>query len=122
MEKYEILKNLVKFNTIKDKENEGIINYIEELLKEKGFKTEAKEKYLIMSYGNNPTFGFLGHTDTVEYTDGWNTDPFSLAEKDDKLYGLGACDMKGGIAAIIDAVSKTNLSKIKKWDKIIFYI
>ena len=49
MEKYEILKNLVKFNTIKDKENSKTINYIENYLKSKGFKTELKTKNLVMS-------------------------------------------------------------------------
>ena len=59
-----------------------------------------------MSYGDNPGIGFLGHTDTVEYIDGWDSDPFELTKKDGKLYGLGVCDMKGGIAAMLDAVSE----------------
>lgn len=121
MSDYKLLKQLVKFNTIKDKENKEIIDFIENYLLDLGFKTEYKEKSLIMSYGENPSVGFLGHTDTVEYIDGWNTNPFELAEKDGKLFGLGACDMKGGIAAILDAVSSINLSKLNKRNKIIFY-
>lgn len=35
MEKYQILKELVKFNTIKDKDNKSIVNYIEKILNEK---------------------------------------------------------------------------------------
>ena len=54
MGKYKILEDLVKFNTIKDKENKGIINYIEKYLLKFGFKTEKKEKYLVMSIGKNP--------------------------------------------------------------------
>ena len=73
------------------------------------------------NYGENPSVGFLGHTDTVEYIEGWNTNPFELAEKDGKLFGLGACDMKGGIAAMLDAISSINLSKLNKRNKIIFY-
>ena len=114
MSDYKILKELVKFNTIKDKQNKEIIEYIEKYLLDLGFKTEYKEKSLIMSYGENPTVGFLGHTDTVEYIEGWNINPFELAEKGGKLFGLGACDMKGGIAAILDAVSSINLSKLNK--------
>ncbi len=34
------------------------------------------------------------HFNKGEVTDGWNTDPFVLTENDNKLYGLGACDMK----------------------------
>ncbi len=121
MSDYKLLKQLVKFNTIKDKENKEIINFIENYLLDLGFKTEYKEKSLIMSYGENQTVGFLGHTDTVEYIEGWNTNPFELAEKDEKLFGLGVCDMKGGIAAMLDAVSSINLSKLNKRNKIIFY-
>ena len=42
---YKILKDLVSFNTIKDKENKEIINYIENYLKQYNFKTEYKGKY-----------------------------------------------------------------------------
>lgn len=120
MEKYQILKELVKFNTIKDNDNKNIIVYIENILKEKGFKVEYKGKNLIMSYGENPTFGFLGHTDTVEYIDGWNTNPFTLTEKDNKLYGLGSCDMKSGIAAVLDAILGIDLKKVKNGIKLYF--
>ena len=112
MEKYEILKDLVSFNTIKDKENKEIVNYIEKYLKNLGFKTEYKGKYLIMSIGENPQFGFLGHTDTVEYIDGWKTNPFELTKVNGNLYGLGTCDMKGGISAILEAVSNIDLTKL----------
>lgn len=120
MSDYKLLKQLVKFNTIKDKENKKIIDFIENYLLKLGFKTEYKEKSLIMSYGENPSVGFLGHTDTVEYIEGWNTNPFELAEKDGKLFGLGACDMKGGIAAMLDAVSGIDLSTIKNGIKLYF--
>lgn len=44
MEKYQILKELVKFNTIKDKDNKNIVDYIEKILNEKGFKLNLKIK------------------------------------------------------------------------------
>ena len=120
MEKYKILKDLVKFYTIEDKENNKIIDYIEKYLLDLGFVTEYKGKYLIMSIGENPKFGFIGHTDTVEYIEGWNTNPFELVCIENKLYGLGVCDMKGGIAAILDAVSKIELDKLKYGIKLYF--
>lgn len=119
MEEFQTLKDLVKFNTIKDKENPQILNYIEEKLQKVGFKTESKTKNLIMSIGENPKLGFLGHTDTVEYIDEFKT-PFDLRVEDEKLYGLGVCDMKGGIAAIIDAVQKIDFSKLKNGMKLYF--
>jgi len=120
MEKYQILKDLIKFNTVQDKQNTEILDYIEELLKAKGFKTNYRSKVLIMSYGENPSFGFLGHTDTVEYIDGWDTDPFTLSQKDNALYGLGVCDMKGGIAAMLDAILNTDLDSLKNGIKLYF--
>lgn len=120
MKKYEILKDLVKFNTIKDYQNKEILNYIENYLLDLGFETNYKGKNLIMSIGENPKLGFLGHTDTVEYIDGWNTNPFELTKKNGKLYGLGACDMKGGIAGMLDAVSKIDLKGLKNGLKLFF--
>lgn len=36
----------------------------------------------------------------------WQTDPFTPVEKDGCLYGLGACDTKGGIAALVAALAR----------------
>lgn len=44
-----------------------------------------------------------GHMDTVQVCDGWKRDPFSPTVEDERLYGLGSTDMKGGLAAIIMA-------------------
>ena len=120
MENYKILKDLVKFNSIKDKENKEILDYIEKYLLNLNFKTEHKDKNLIMSIGSEYKIGFLGHTDTVEYIDGWNYNPFKLTQKENKLYGLGTCDMKGGIAAILDATSKIDFTKLKYGMKLYF--
>ena len=102
----EILKELVRINTIKDKDNKEIINYIENYLKDLGFTTEYKSKCLVMSNRKDCNIGFLGHTDTVDYSSDWNTNPFELTEIDNKLYGLGSCDMKGGIATILSVIPK----------------
>ncbi len=120
MKDYKILNDLIKFNTIQDKENKRIVDYIENYLLKLNFKTEYKGKYLIMSIGENAKIGFLGHTDTVEYIEGWNSNPFKLTKIDNKLYGLGTCDMKGGIAALLDAVSEIDFSKLKYGMKLYF--
>lgn len=119
MKDFKILNDLISFNTINDKENNKIINYIENYLKGLGFKTEYKTKVLVMSIGNNPKLGFLGHTDTVEYISEFKK-PFELVQKDGYLYGLGVCDMKGGIAAMLEAVSKIDFSKLKYGLKLYF--
>ncbi|MBM2290695.1 acetylornithine deacetylase/succinyl-diaminopimelate desuccinylase family protein [Sulfitobacter pseudonitzschiae] len=46
---------------------------------------------------------FNSHTDVVEVGQGWTFDPFGGAVADGKIYGRGACDMKGGLAASIIA-------------------
>ncbi len=46
----------------------------------------------------------IGHIDTVGIADGWVTDPFIPTVVDDKTYGLGSMDMKGGLAAILETL------------------
>ncbi|MDP9364456.1 MAG: M20/M25/M40 family metallo-hydrolase [Chloroflexota bacterium] len=49
--------------------------------------------------GPGPTLLLNGHVDTVVAVDGWSSDPWRARRDGDRLYGLGACDMKAGVAA-----------------------
>ncbi len=49
---------------------------------------------------------FNSHTDVVEVGHGWTRDPFGGEVQDDRIYGRGACDMKGGLAASIIAAER----------------
>lgn len=115
-----ILKELIKFNTVNDKENQSIMNYIEKLLQNKGFKTEYKSKCLIMSIKDKYNLGFLGHTDTVMAGSDWGINPYEMKEDKEKLYGLGICDMRGGIAGILQAIIETDWEKLKYGMKLYF--
>ena len=55
-----------------------------------------------------PTFCFAGHTDVVPTgpLEQWHSDPFVPTERDGKLYGRGAADMKSSIAAFVVAAER----------------
>ena len=56
--------------------------------------------------GGGRSLAFNGHNDVVsaEPRVEWSSDPFVAVVRDGRLYGRGACDMKGGIAAMVFAV------------------
>src|ERR1700712_3182833 len=51
--------------------------------------------------GPGPTIFFNGHVDTVLAVNGWSADPWQGWRDGDRLYGLGACDMKAGVVAAL---------------------
>ncbi|MFN3559903.1 MAG: succinyl-diaminopimelate desuccinylase [Brevundimonas sp.] len=75
-----------------------------------GVGAEARIENLYARRGTaSPNLCFAGHTDVVPTgaTEAWTSGPFTAEVKDGVLYGRGAVDMKGGIAAWVAAVSKT---------------
>lgn len=58
---------------------------------------------------DEPRFVYICHMDTVTLGDGWDADitPLGAVVRDGKLYGRGACDMKGGLACAIAALVHT---------------
>jgi acetylornithine deacetylase/succinyl-diaminopimelate desuccinylase-like protein len=56
---------------------------------------------------------FYGHIDTVPVYGEWSTDPFTLTENDGKLYGLGAYDMKAGVAGLLCAFEEKTDRRIR---------
>jgi acetylornithine deacetylase/succinyl-diaminopimelate desuccinylase-like protein len=55
--------------------------------------------------GPGPGLLLLGHTDVVPVGDGWSRDPFGGVVEDGRIYGRGASDMKGGLAASLAAMA-----------------
>ena len=120
-----ILTDLIAFKTVSGEDNNSLINYCDEILKKLGatsFKTFDNEKKRVNLFatlkakklnGKKPII-LSGHTDVVPVSKSWSTDPFKATIKGDKLYGRGACDMKGFIActlAYAPIYSKTNLDR-----------
>jgi acetylornithine deacetylase/succinyl-diaminopimelate desuccinylase len=58
----------------------------------------------VLDNGPGPAFAFNTHIDVVPAGGGWSHDPFLLREKDGRLYGRGACDAKGPMAAMLEAM------------------
>ena len=65
-----------------------------------------------------PNFCFAGHTDVVPVGDreGWLEDPFAAEVRDKRLYGRGASDMKGAIAAFVAAAARFLTDRQDGWD------
>ena len=120
-----ILKDLIAFKTISGQDNSSLIDYCDEILKKLGatsFRTYDNEKKRVNLFATLKTKNsktkkpiiLSGHTDVVPVSKGWSTDPFTATVKGDKLYGRGACDMKGFIAcalAYAPIYSKSNLDR-----------
>ena len=120
-----ILTDLIAFKTVSGEDNNSLINYCDKILKKLGatsFKTFDNEKKRVNLFatikakkpnGKKPII-LSGHTDVVPVSKSWSTDPFKATIKGNKLYGRGACDMKGFIActlAYAPIYSKTNLDR-----------
>lgn len=95
-----------------DMSNRAVIEYLANCFADLGFNTQVMplaqtgKANLVATLGTGSGGLVLaGHSDTVPYdADRWQSDPFILTEKDGKLYGLGATDMKGFFPVIIEAV------------------
>lgn len=105
-----VLGDLIAFPTISEYSNLDMMAYMAERLEDAGarvdiFHDETGQKAnLFATIGPEIDGGIVlsGHSDVVPVSDQiWSLDPFSLTEKEGRLYGRGACDMKGFIAAAI---------------------
>ena len=106
----EILGDLIAFPTLSSDSNQALIAYAAGLLEDCGAKVDltsspcGTKANLFATLGPEVDGGILlsGHSDVVPVTDqDWSSDPFVMAERDGRLYGRGACDMKGFIAATL---------------------
>lgn len=116
----EILDHLVKFPTVSRDTNLPLIDWVEGYLADHGItchrhvKADDPGKAALFAHvGPDLPGGVIlsGHTDVVP-VDGqpWTTDPFTVTERDGKLYGRGTTDMKGfdalAIWALVEAQAR----------------
>jgi succinyl-diaminopimelate desuccinylase len=109
MNALEIARKLIRFRSVTPAD-EGALGYVADLLAGAGFACERLSfggvENLYARFGaGSPCLAFAGHTDVVPPGDAarWRFDPFAAEVADGKLWGRGAADMKGGVAASIAA-------------------
>lgn len=119
----DMITRLIGFDTVSRNSNMKLIGYIQDYLAGFGIQSHLVENddstkaNLFATVGPNVEGGVVlsGHTDVVP-VDGqpWDTDPFTLTEKDGRLYGRGTCDMKSFIAiglAMVPEMIKADLKR-----------
>ncbi|USS85032.1 ArgE/DapE family deacylase [Fructilactobacillus myrtifloralis] len=108
-EKIQLLADLVAIQSVNDHEAE-VADYLSQVFAKHDIATHQIEyapgrANLVAEIGQgNPVTVFSGHADVVAAGGDWDTDPFVLTEKNGKLYGRGACDMKSSLAAMVIAM------------------
>lgn len=119
----DLLSQLIKIESIY-LEEDNIMTFVHEYLKDNQLDSKIQEysEKEILNYNGKNVIGSLegksegpviylnGHLDTVQLTKGWTTDPLETVIDGNKMYGLGALDMKSGVVAIILALQEFNKS------------
>jgi acetylornithine deacetylase len=117
-----MLARLIAFDTTSRDGNIPLIEFAEAYLEDWGIKSlrvdyeAGKKTNLYATIGPDISGGIVlsGHTDVVP-VDGqnWSSDPFTLVERDGKLYGRGTADMKGFLATALALVPDFKAAKLK---------
>ena len=119
----DLIKTLVAFDTTSRESNLGLIEFVRDHLLSLGIQSrlsydaEKRKANLFATFGDMPGRGIVlcGHTDVVP-VDGqaWDTNPFQAHIADGKIYGRGAVDMKGFIAASLAMLPAYMASDLKQ--------
>lgn len=100
----QILEKLVSFPTVSSESNLDLVDWVEGYLNDLGvtchrdYTEDGRKASLFAHIGPEVEGGVIlsGHTDVVPVEgQAWYTDPFTVVERDGKLFGRGTCDMKG---------------------------
>jgi acetylornithine deacetylase len=117
----DLLAKLVAFDTTSHKTNIPLVRFVETYLRQHGVEStlvptpDGEKASLFATIGPSGIGGiaFSGHTDVVPVTgQAWSADPFTLVERDGRLYGRGACDMKGYLACVLAMVPELAARKL----------
>lgn len=108
----ERFERLIAFNTENPPGREiEAIGYLASVFTAMGLQVEVDEfapdranVVARLQNGSGPVFAFNSHVDVVPAGGGWTSDPFKLVSRGGRLYGRGACDAKGQVACMIEAM------------------
>ena len=119
----QLLAKLVSFPTVSLDTNLPLIYFVRDYFAQHGIDSlvipneDGTKAGLVAQVGPNVVGGVAlsGHSDVVPVEgQDWTTDPWTLVEKSDRLYGRGTCDMKGFVALAMAAMVKANLMDLQR--------
>lgn len=119
----EMLAKLVSFNTESQRSNLELIHFCRDYLAGLGVESrivpspDGQKANLYATIGPQAAGGIVlsGHTDVVPVAgQDWSSDPWTLTERDGKLYGRGSCDMKGFDAIALALVPEMLKAPLKR--------
>ncbi len=125
----QMLGRLIAFDTTSHKTNLPMAEFIRDYLAGHGIESHMvpaangihASLFATIGPKDRAGVGLSGHMDVVPIAgQTWDTDPFTMVEKGDKLYGRGTCDMKGYLACVLAAVPEFAKSKLNVPIHIIF--
>jgi len=109
------------FHADLDMSNRAVIDLLAEWMESRGFGVEIQSindrKFNLIATVGTGSDGLVlsGHTDTVPCDPGlWQSDPFQLEQKNNRLYGLGSCDMKSFLALALQSTLLFDLDKLNR--------
>lgn len=125
---FSLLRDLVAIDSTSVKTNAPVVAALEPRLKTLGLRVTRQtfrdengvEKInLVATHGEGPAeLALVGHTDCVPFDPSWS-EALTLTERDDKLFGRGACDTKAFIACALTAVENVG-KKLKRPYALVF--
>lgn len=122
MDVVEITADLVSYNSASQFSNTPVSRAVAKWLQKAGMSVElvnykdpaGTQKTNVIGKKGNGTGGIalLAHSDVVP-AEGWDSDPFTLSARHDRLYGRGSADMKGSVACMIAAANAFSVKELK---------
>ncbi len=119
----QLLERLVAFPTVSRDSNLALVDWLQAYLESHGIEchrhwTDDRQKAALMAHAGPRIAGAVvlsGHSDVVP-VDGqaWSSDPWTVVERDGRLYGRGTCDMKGYVALAVWALVRAQKMGVRQ--------